>query len=159
MSNNQGNNPPSGLQQPQISSYTPGAGNPRDSAMIAGQNMNSKQANLINSVGGRKKRSFRGGDSKPSTIIIPQMKLQYTPQNGDSDPNTQIKGLSSTGMQSSANKVYDNQSTQMGGLRKRTRKSRKGGNADWAWGCYSGGRRRTKHHKSRKHRKRTKKHH
>lgn len=153
MSNNQSSVP--GLQQPQISSYTPGAGNPRDSAMMANQNMNSKQANLINSVGGRRRRHFRGGNSNPATIIVPQMKLQYTPQNGNTDPNTQIKGLSSTGTQGAANKVYDNQATKMGGSRRR---SRRGGNMDWVWGCYSGGKRRTKHNKSRKHKKRTRRH-
>ena len=155
MSNNKGVVP--GLQQPQISSYTLGAGNPRDSAMMAGQNMNSKQANLINSVGGRRRRrTLKGGQStiNPSTVIVPQMKLQYTPQNADSNPNTQIAGLSSSGMQSAANKVYDNQATKMGGSRKRYRK---GGNADWLWGCYSGGKRRIKRNKSKKHHK-TRKH-
>jgi hypothetical protein len=141
-----------GLLQPQVSSYTPGAGNPRESALMANQNMNAKQASLNNVVGGRKKRLYKGGDSKPSTIVVPQMQLQYTPQNGNTNPNTQIKGLSSTGMQSSANSVYDNEATK-GGSRKRRYK--KGGNPNWIWGCYSGGRRRTNRRKSRSSRKKT----
>jgi hypothetical protein len=150
MSNNQ--NVPPGLQQPQISSYTLGAGNPRDSAMMANQNMNAKQANLNNAVGGRRKRLYKGGNSQPANVVVPQMQMQYTAQNGNSNPNTQIKGLSSTGMQGRAWAEKDNQATQMGGSRRRYRK---GGNPNWIWGCYSGGRRRTNRRKSRKHRKRT----
>jgi hypothetical protein len=140
-----------GLQQPQISSFTPGAGNPRESAMMANQNMNAKQANLNNVVGGRKRRHYRGG--QPATVVVPQMQMQYTPQNGSTNPNLQIKGLSSTGMQSSANAVYDNQATQNGGSRKRRYK--KGGNPNWIWGCYSGGRTRTNRRKSKSRRGKT----
>lgn len=163
MLNNKGVVP--GLQQPQISSLTVGAGNPRDAAMMSGQNMNTKQANLINAVGGRRKRRrilLKGGQTttttsqNPSTVVVPQMQMGYQAQNGTSNPNTQIVGLSSTGMQGASNKVYDNQATQMGGSRKR---SRKGGNPDWMWGCYSGGKRRTKRSKSRKYNKKTRKNH
>jgi len=153
---------PAGLQQPTISSLTPGAGNPRDAAMMSGQNMNTKQANLINAVGGRRRRrSLKGGQTttnqNPSTVVVPQMQMGYQAQNGTSNPNTQIVGLSSTGMQGASNKVYDNQATKMGGSRKR--RSRKGGNPDWMWGCYSGGKRRTKRSKSRKYNKKTRKNH
>lgn len=149
-----------GLQQPQISSLIPGAGNPRDSAMMADQNMNAKQASLNNAVGGRRRRRriLKGGQTtttNPSTVVVPQMQMGYKAQNGSSNPNTQIVGLSSTGMQGAANKVYDNQATKMGGSRKR---SRKGGNSDWMWGCSSGGKRRTKRNKSKKHRSRTRNH-
>jgi hypothetical protein len=150
MSNNQGSIP--GLQYPQISSYTPGAGNPRDSALMAIQNTNAKQTSLMNAVGGRKRHVYKGG--QPATIIVPQMKMSYTPQNGASNPNTQIKSMASTGMQGAANKVYDNQATKMGGSRRK--KYKKGGNADWIWGCYSGGRKRTKRNKSKKNNNRTK---
>jgi hypothetical protein len=148
-------NTPPGLLQPQVSSYTSGAGNPRDSALMAGQNMNAKQASLNNAVGGRR-RKYKGG--QPATIIVPQMQMQYTPQNGTTNPNTQIKSLSSTSMQGSANSVYDNQATQNGGSRKR--RYRKGGNPNWIWGCYSGGKKRkTKRNKSRSRRRtRSRKH-
>ena len=150
-----------GLQQPQISSLAVGAGNPRDSAIMASQNMNTKQASLINAVGGRRRRRIllKGGQTtttNPSTVVVPQMQMGYKAQNGTSNPNTQIAGLSSTGMQGASNKVYDNQATIMGGSRKR--RSRKGGNPDWIWGCSSGGKRRTKRNKSRKHRIRTRNH-
>jgi hypothetical protein len=148
MSNTQNSTP--GLLQPQVSSYTSGSGNPRDSAMMSNQNMNNKQANLNNAVGGRR-RKYRGGDS--SQVVVPQMQMQYTPQNGTSDPNSQIKGLSSTSMQGSANSVYDNQAAQSGGSKKRRYK--KGGNSDWIWGCYNGGRRRTRRRKSMSRRKKT----
>ena len=152
-----------GLQHPQISSLTPGAGNPRDSAMMANQNMNSTQASLIKAVGGRRRRRriLKGGQTttttSPSTVVVPQMNMGYTGKNGDSNPNTQIVGLSSTGMQGASNKVYDNQATKMGGSRKR--RSRKGGNPDWMWGCSSGVKRRTKRSKSRKYNKKTRKNH
>jgi hypothetical protein len=130
--------------------------------MMAGQNMNAKQASLNNAVGGRRRRRrilLKGGQTttnqNPSTVVVPQMQMGYKAQNGSSNPNTQIVGLSSTGMQGASNKVYDNQATKMGGSRKR---SRKGGNADWNWGCSSGGKRRTKRNKSRKHRIRTRNH-
>jgi len=149
MSNNQNVVP--GLLQPQISSYTPGAGNPRESALMANQNMNTKQASLNNAVGGRT-RKYKGG--QPATIIVPQMKMQYTPQNGNSNPNSQIADLSSISMQHSANSVYDNQATQNGGSRKRRYK--KGGNPNWSWGCYSGGKKRkTKRNKKRSRRGRS----
>jgi hypothetical protein len=131
--------------QPQVSSYTSGAGNPRDSAIMANQNMNTKQANLNNAIGGRRHK-YKGGDS--TQVVVPQMQMQYTAQNGNSNPNSQIQGLSSTSMQGSANSVYDNLATKKGGSRKRIYK--KGGNADWIWGCYSGGRRRSKRFKGKR---------
>jgi hypothetical protein len=149
MVNNTQSTPP-GLMHPQVSSYTSGAGNPRDSAMMANQNMNAKQANLNNAVGGRR-RKYRGGQS--GSVVVPQMQMQYTAQNGNSNPNSQIKGLSSTSMQTTANSVYDNQASQKGGSRKRRYK--KGGNADWSWGCYSGGRKRTKRVKNKGRKRKT----
>ena len=120
-----------GLNQPQISSYTPGAGNPRDSAIMANQAMNVKQASL-NSIGGKRRKKYRGGN----VVAVPQFQMQYTATNGASNPNAQIKGLSSIGMQTTANSAYDNQATKGGS--KRTRR-KKGGNSNWSWGCYSGG--------------------
>jgi hypothetical protein len=141
-------NPP-GLMLPTVKSYTPGAGNPRDSAMMAQQQMNTKQANLNSSVGGYKKRKYRGGQSD---VVVPQFQMQYTPQGGPgTNPNDQIKATSSTSMQSNAWAVNDNQATKMGG-----RRTRKGGKL---WGCYSGGKKKSRksHRKSRKH-KRTRRH-
>lgn len=146
-------NPP-GLILPTQKSFIPGAGNPRDSAMMAGQEMNAKQASLNASVGGRIRR-HRGGNN---TVIVPQFQMLYTPQGGiGTNPNDQIKGISSTSMQSTSWSSNDNLATKMGGSRKR--KYKKGGNSDFSWGCYSGGKRSKRNHsrklkrKSRRHRR------
>ena len=97
-----------GLIQPQVSSYVPGAGNPRDSAMMANQAMNAKQASL-NSIGGRRRKRRGGG-----TVSVPQFQMQYPAANGANNPNDQIKTLSSIGMQTNANSVYDSHATKGG---------------------------------------------
>jgi len=150
MSNNQ--NPP-GLMLPTQKPYTPGAGNPRDSALLAGQNMNIKQANLNASVGGKKRKHKGGGD-----VVVPQFQMQYTAAGGPgSNPNDQIKNLSSTGMQTTSWSANDNNATKMGGTRRKTHK--KGGKSNLNWGCYSGGKkRRMKHRKTRRISKRSKRH-
>lgn len=143
-----------GLIQPQISSLS--AGNPRASAIEDANNMNTKQANLNASVGGKRWRhKVRGGASmplRPATVPVPQMHMLYTPQNGNTNPNTQIASLSSTGMQSASWAQNDNLATKKGGS---TKKYKTGGNPDWRWGCYSGGRRRSYRRRSIKHKKRT----
>jgi hypothetical protein len=143
-----------------MKSFTPGAGNPRDSAILAQQNMNSKQASLNASVGGkRKKRSrkmFRGGSNQ---VNVPQFPMGYVPQGGpNTNPNDQIRANSSTSMQSRAWAADDHLATKMGGsinMRRRPKLTRtrsiKGGyNPNWSWGCYSGGK---KTRKNRRHRK------
>lgn len=146
-------NSPPGLILPTMKSFTPGAGNPRDSAMLAQQNMNAKQASLNASVGGkRRKRSKRrhiylGGSN--GQVIVPQFQMQYKDQSGTgTGPNDQIKANSSTSMQSTAWAANDHLATKMGGTKRRhirTRRmsqNKKGGNwnPNWSWGCYSGGR-------------------
>ena len=161
------NNPP-GLMLPTQKSYNPGAGNPRDSAMMSVQNMNIKQASLTASVGGgRKRHKFRGG---AAAISVPQIQMQYQPQGGPgSNPNDQIKANSSTSMQSAAWASKDNEATnvtptaKVGGSRRSSRRSSrrrnyKGGSSKYNWGCYSGGKRKT-YRKSRKnHRKKSRCH-
>ena len=121
MSNN--NNIP-GLMLPTVQSYTPGAGNPRDSAMMATQAMNSKQNTLSNAVGGKRTRKYKGKGGADN-IAIPQYQMLYPVQNGPgTTPNDQIVGLSSTGMQSASWSVNDNKAAIKGG-------SRKG-----CWHCY-----------------------
>lgn len=124
------------------------AGNPRDSAMQQMNNANAKQASLNSAVGGGRRR--RGG-----AIAVPQFPNLYPEQSSSSTgTNAQIAGLSKTSTQASANSVYDSYATQKGGKCK----SKKGGNPDWLWGCYSGGRKysRTCKMRTRKH-KRTRK--
>lgn len=144
--------PPPGLILPTQMSYTPGAGNPRDSALMAGQNMNIKQANLIASVGGRRikkriksRRRIRGRSKRSkskrrrrrrksnrrrgggSTVAVPQFHMPYTSQGGPgTNPNDQIANLSSTGMQSAAWSANDAKAAQLhGGLSRRRRRRRK----------------------------------
>ena len=133
------------------------AGNPRDSAI---QNMYSSQENaaLASKLlsGGKgirvsRKRRYGGGQ-----IVVPQYQMLYEPQGGPgTNPNNQIQGNSQTSTQMAANSALDSGATKMGGRRR----SRKGGNPDWVWGCLSGGKKRTrkmgkKIRKSRKSRSR-----
>lgn len=79
---------------------------------------------------------FKGGVSN-STIVVPQYQMLYEPQGGPgTNPNSQIQGNSQTSTQMAANSALDNGAIKMGGRGKR---SRKGGNSDWLWGCMSGG--------------------
>jgi len=120
------------------------AGNPRDSAI---QNMNSSQQNaaLASKLlsGGKKKRISRKRRYGGGQIAVPQYQMLYEPQGGPgSNPNNQIQGNSQTSTQMAANSALDNGATKMGGSSRR-RRSRKGGNPDWVWGCLSGGKKRT----------------
>lgn len=153
MSSSTTTNPP-GLMLPTQKSYTSGAGNPRDSAMMATQQMNNKQANL-NSVGGKRRKTRGGATTTTTALPVPQFQMQYPPQGGTgSNPNDQIKNNSSTSMQSSAWATNDSQATQMGG----TKRKYKGGSSDTKWGCYSGGKRKRTQRKSRRNRRKTKRH-
>jgi len=143
------------------------AGNPRDSAMQAATNSDVKLANMGKIGGkriGRKRigRKRRGGAvaANAQTIPVPQYQMLYTPQGGDnSNPNSQIQQSSRISTQGAANAVNDKLAL-TGGTRKYHR-CKKGGNSNWSWGCYSGGkktsrkqkrsRKSIKSRKSRKH--------
>jgi len=136
-----------GMIYPTQKGFAPGAGNPRDSAMQQMAAVNTKQANLNAAVGGSKKRS--GG-----TIVIPQYQMQYAPQGGPgTDPNAQITGNLRTSTQGTANAVYDKQALKTTGG---SRKKRKGGNPNWVWGCYSGGRKSRRTRKTKRSKRSTK---
>lgn len=163
---NSNSNFPAGYMPITASNLEPGTGNPRDSAAALGQNANAKLANLNSAVGGRRKKSnkkYRGGASS-NEIPAPQFQMQYTPTGGPGTaPNNQIATLTANSMQTNAWSVDDSAATKMGGRTKRLRsakRSRKGGNADWIWGCYSGGksRRRTSSRKYKKNNKKSKSH-
>lgn len=114
------------------------AGNPRDSAIANMNNASAIQAQANNAVGGRK-RSRRGG---AGSIVVPQFKMSYEPQGGPgTNPNDQIASNAQVGTQGAANAALDAGAFKKGGRRSR-RRSRKGGNPDWVWGCMSGGRKR-----------------
>jgi hypothetical protein len=145
-----------GMILPTQKGYLSGAGNPRDSAIQQMTNTNTKQANLSAAVGGcNYKRKKYGG-----AVTIPQVSVMYQPQGGKgTDPNSQIATNLKTSTQSTANAKYDNQATVMappsngGGRRKQNTKKRHGGNPNWYWGCFSGGKKARKTRKSRKSRK------
>lgn len=149
-------NTPPGLIQPTLAPLPPGAGNPRSAAIIEQQNANDKLARL-NSVGGKRKRKYKGG---ADMVAVPQFQMQYTPTGGPgSTPNNIIATTTQNNMQSVANSVDDSKATIKGGTRRRYKK---GGNPDWIWGCYSGGKTHTKRkrnsRRSRKQQKKSRRH-
>lgn len=104
-------------------------------------------------------RRNRNRIRKGGAISVPQFTLQYQPVGPN--PNDIIKNITQISNQAKANSVYDNEvygvgyPLQQGGKKRKTRKIRKtkrskktktnkrrhkkGGNANWKWGCYSGG--------------------
>jgi hypothetical protein len=133
-----------GMSYPTMKSMP--AGNPRDSAIAAGNAMNAKQNSANQMTAGAKKR---GG-----AVIVPQFTVSYPTTGGPGqDPNSLIAGNSQTSTQGAANSQFD-QNALKGGSRRR----RKGGNPNWNWGCYSGGKKRktrTNKRKTKRHRKKT----
>jgi hypothetical protein len=106
----------------------PLAGNPRDSAITEMNNSNQKQNN-INQIAGLRKK-IKGG-----AIIVPQFGSTYKEQSGPgTGTNAQIAGLSKVSTQNAENSKNDSYATKKGG-----KKTRRGGNPNWHWGCYSGG--------------------
>jgi hypothetical protein len=150
------NNSVPGLTPITVQSLPPGSSTPGQAA-IASMNESNQKLQNINSIGGRRK--YRGGanDQTNGQINVPQHQLLYKPAGGPgTDPNSQTTSLAQTGSQSTEWAKNDNQAAKMGGSKKR----RKGGNADWSWGCHSGGRskrrrtrktRKTRKNKSRRH--------
>ncbi len=143
-------------------SFANGTGNARDSAAQSQIDMNNRQQ-MINQAGqGRQRRNRRhqkrkgGATASSNQVAVPQFQMQYTPTGGPgTNPNDQIAAVSSTGMQTAAWSVNDNQASNMSG----GRKFRKGGNADWVWGCYSGGKtKRRNSRKTRRHRNKSRRH-
>jgi hypothetical protein len=145
-----------GLIQPTVISLRPGATSPREDAFLAQQEMNNTQTNLIKLGGKRCKsnkyrnRKRRGGGN----VVVPQFQMPYTPT-GTTTPNGIIADTSKNSMQRVAWSANDSEAASLkGGSRRRCRK---GGNPDWNWGCYSGGKTYRKHkkhnRKSRKSRK------
>ena len=136
------------------------AGNPRDSAAQSMNNKDQLQAQANAAMAGgrlRKRKSYRGGEA----IAVQQYQMLYDPQGGPgTNPNNIIAKSAQTSTQGAANAALDRGATQAGGYKRsgtKRRRSRKGGNPDWLWGCMSGGKKKTrktrKSRKSRKYRK------
>lgn len=134
-----------GLIQPTVNSYPHGANSPHTAAKAMAANNNQKLNNINQMAAGSKRRKRGGGN-----VNVPVLKPMYTSQNGQADPVSQQQALAQSGTQGSANRVYDNQATTGGSRRKK-----RGGNPNWSWGCYSGGKRRTHRRKTKKHKKKT----
>jgi len=122
------------------------SGTPGSSAYQDQKTMYKQQADLANAVGGKK----RGGGYN-----APQMNMGYKPTGGPGQtPNSLIAKGTVTNVQGQTNAIGDNQATVMGGSKKK-----RGGNPNWIWGCYSGGKKiktrtkRTKRRKTRRHKK------
>ena len=114
-------------------------------------------ANMAKLSGGKhRKRRYRGGQTAPAPVVVPQTPKTYSDQsvpaiNGSGGI---LSNLVATSNQNNANAVYDSQASVVkGGSRKR--KARR----FLEWPCYSGGKKstfkksRAKTRKSRKHRK------
>jgi hypothetical protein len=112
------------------------AGTPSESAYKQMQMSNDKQNTLNNSFKGGKQKKNKGGGYEAPQFVIP---YNITGTN----PNSVIAGNTQLAVQGSENAKYDFLGSQMGG------------NSNWNWGCYSGGKhKKTKHRKSKsKHRK------
>ena len=127
----------------------PLAGNPRDSAIAEMNNTNQKQNN-INQIAGLRIAGLRIAGlrkkRKGGSIIVPQFGSTYTEQAGPgTGTNAQIAGLSKINTQNAVDASGDSYATQKGG-----RKTRRGGNPNWHWGCYSGGKTRSGGKKTRR---------
>ena len=137
----------------------PLAGTPRDTAMENMKQNAQLQAQASSALSGgrhRKRKAYGGGD----TLVAPQATLLYPETNGPgTGVNSQMQGNAQISTQMAANSALD----KVGGSKRRgsKRRSRKGGNPDWLWGCMSGGKKRSrkagrkrrtrKSRKSRKH--------
>ena len=141
-----------GLIQPTVNSYPAGANSPATAAKLINDSNNLKLQNINQMAAGSRRRRKMGGAS----VAVPIIKPIYVQQNGPgTDTTSQQAQGQSLSMQSTANSIYDKQATKMGGSRRRYKK---GGNPDWLWGCSSGGRRRSRHVKSKKNKKKTRRH-
>ena len=146
----QNNSPVAGITYPIKTSML--GSTPMQSAAIAGANANQQKVNLAAAVGGSKKKLYVGGQSAPGTLVVPQFKMPYNVTNAPSQsPNAVIQSGAAISTQSRSNAQYDSLALS-GGKRKR-RRSKKGGNRNWSWGCYSGGKTLKRlHRNSRKNR-------
>jgi len=121
---------------------------PHGTSALQGINQrNINQSNANAAVGGSKKK--KGG----STQISPLQTSYKSPgANGQTVNDTNVNNhiISNQG---TVNAAGDHLATQQGGSRKK-----RGGNPDWLWGCYSGGKKkkmRTNKRKTRRYRKKT----
>jgi hypothetical protein len=109
------------------------AGTPSESAYKQMQINNTSQNKLNASFKGGKQKKNKGGGYEAPQMVIPY-------NTSGTNPNTVIAGNTQIAVQGSENAKYDSLATQIGG------------NPNWNWGCYSGGKskhRKTKHRKTK----------
>jgi hypothetical protein len=119
-------------------------GSPYEAALESMNQRNASNAALASAVSGGSMRK-KGG-----AITVPQVQTMYT--SPGVSPNDINKSTHATSAQSKSDAEFDKLAMQGGKRRKR------GGNPDWLWGCYSGGKKRktrTNKRKTRKYRKKT----
>jgi hypothetical protein len=128
------------------------AGNPRDSAMVSMKQNSQLQAQASSALSGgrhRKRKAYGGGN----TLIAPQLSVPYNESSGHgTGVNSQVAKMTITSTQGAANASLD----KVGGSKRSVsrRRSRKGGNPDWLWGCMSGGKKKSRKSKQTYGRKR-----
>ena len=120
-------------------------GSPHEAALESLNQQNKATASLANSVGGSKKK--KGGAN-----TVPQVQTMYkSPAGPGGTVNDVNTNNYKTAYTSEEQAKYDNQ---LGG----GKRCKRGGNPDWVWGCYSGGKKRktrTNKRKTRRYRKKT----
>jgi hypothetical protein len=149
-----------GLMTPTTKGFVPGAGTARDSAMLSMNSNAQLQAQANNALSGgrlrrKARRAYRGGDAN-KTLPVPQFTMPYPESCGPgTGANSQIQANSQTSTQMLSYSALDAGATKMGGSRHRgsRRRSRKGGNPDWLWGCMSGGKKCSRKRITKKSRK------
>jgi hypothetical protein len=133
------------------------AGNPKDSAIAANNQAITKQSDLIKATSGgsrrknKKNKRNKYGGATDGGVVVPQFQMQYTPTGaGGQNPNDIITQNAGVSTQGSENAKYDNLA-KAGGSRKK-----RGGNSNLSWGCYSGGRKKSRRrtYKRKTHKKR-----
>jgi stringent starvation protein B len=136
-------NNPTGLFQPAVNSYPPGATSPAQAAQKLNDMNSQKLQNINQMVAGKRRRRGGGGTDQ---INVPVIKPIYAQQNGNgTDTTSQQANISKYNTQGVSWAANDSQAAKMGGSKMggSRRKHKKGGNPNWLWGCYSGGKRRT----------------
>lgn len=122
-------------------------GSPAQAAYNDRQQQNISQANANAAIGGSKKK--KGG-----AITVPVLQTSYkTTGSPEQSPTGIAASNGRVASQGGENAKYDNDLNKGGGKRRK-----RGGNPDWIWGCYSGGKTRktrTNKRKTRRYRKKT----
>ena len=134
-----------GLPPPTMQGRT---GSPAQAAYNDRQQQQLSQAHAIRALAGGSMKKKGGAITGP--VLQTSYKTTGSPEQSPTGIATSNARVASQGQ---ANSQYDNDLSKGGGKR-----CKRGGNPDWLWGCYSGGKRRktrTNKRKTRRYRKKT----